>query len=252
MPELDDQIDRLYQLPLNQFTAARNALAKDAQRPAVKDLEKPNIAAWAVNQWYWRHRTDYDRLTRSSERLRDEHRKLLAGKPADLREAERVHRDAIRTAAERIRELLQEAGHVATDQTLNAVQQTLEALPAGGRPGRLTRPLQPLGFEALAGVSITNARRPQLRIVAPAKKPGEDARPGDLRRERELARQREKEERARKERQRQHEKQLKAAEAAMLRAEEAVKRAEKELAELRARRDAAVSEYQRARLRARE
>ena len=48
------------------------------------------------------------------------------------------------------------------------------------------------------------------------------------------------------------EKELKAAEAAMLRAEDAVKKAEKELAELKARRDEAVNDYQRARLRARE
>ena len=29
-PSLDTEIDRLYQLPLDEFTAARNALAKEA------------------------------------------------------------------------------------------------------------------------------------------------------------------------------------------------------------------------------
>jgi len=54
------------------------------------------------------------------------------------------------------------------------------------------------------------------------------------------------------ERRREAEKALKTAEAAMLRAEEAVKKAEKALGDLREKRDEAVSEYQRARLRVHE
>jgi hypothetical protein len=251
MSELDDQIDRLYQLPLDEFTAARNALAKSAKHPSVKELEKPNLAAWGVNQLYWHHRADYERLAKAGERLRAEHRKLLSGKSSDIRDAEKAHREALRTAADRIREALQSGGHAATDQTLQAVQETLEALPASEPPGRLTRPLKPLGFEALAGVSISPAAKPQLRVLPPPSAAAE-ASPRDVKRERELAKQREKEERERKERQREAQKELKAAEAAMLRAEEAVKQAERTLADLRAARDTAVSEYQRARLRAHE
>ena len=251
MPTIDDDIDRLYQLPLNDFTSARNALAKEAKRPTIKDLEKPNIAAWAVNQLYWQHRDVFDRLTKAAERLRGEHRKLLTGKASDIRDSEKAHRDAIREAVDHIKQVLQSAGHAASDQTLTAVQETLEALPTGERPGRLTKPLKPLGFEALAGVAISPSAKPALRVVKPSGKPQDESKP-DPKRERELAKQREKEERERKERQRQAEKELKAAEAAMLRAEEAVKKAEKSLAELRAARDEAVSEYQRARLRAHE
>ena len=49
---LDEQTDRLYQLPLDQFTAARNALAKEAgsEGASIKQLVKPPLAAWAVNQ----------------------------------------------------------------------------------------------------------------------------------------------------------------------------------------------------------
>jgi hypothetical protein len=249
---IENDIDRLYQLPLDEFTAARNALAKDTKRAAIKELEKPNLAAWAVNQLYWQHRDVYDRVVNASERLRGEHRKLLAGKSSDIRDAEKAHRDAIRDAAERVKHALKEGNHAATDQTLNAVQETLEALPSGDAPGRLTRPLRPMGFEALAGVSISPSAKPQLRVVQGSKTaPPEDS-PPDTKRERELAKQREKEERERKERQREAEKALKAAEAAMLRAEDAVKKAEKALSQLRAERDEAVSEYQRARLRAHE
>lgn len=257
MADIDDEIDRLYQLPLEEFTAARNSLAKTAKHASVRDLEKPNIAAWAVNQLFWRHRADYDRLTSAAERLRSEHRKLLSGKASDIREPEKVHREAIRNAMDRVKGLLQGAGHAASDQTLTAVQETLEALPAGDAPGRLTRPMKPMGFEALAGVSISPAAKPALHLVKRASEPspGKEAdrpTPRDLKRERELAKQREKEERERKERQREAEKELKAAEAAMLRAEDAVKKAERTLADLRQRRDEAVSEYQRARLRVHE
>jgi hypothetical protein len=250
-------IDALYQLPLEEFTSARNALAKELKQPEIKELEKPNVAAWAVNQLYWKERETHARLVKASERLRGEHRKLLAGKSSDIRDAEKAHRDVIRDAIEKIRGLLADAKQALSPATLTAVQETLEALPSQDAAGRLTRPLKPMGFEALSGVAIA----PGLRLVdKPADKEpagkaagaNEGDRKPDRARERQLAKQREKEEEERKERQREAERELKRAEAAMLKAEEAVKKAEKTLGELRAARDAAVSEYQRARLRARE
>ena len=148
------EIDGLYQVPLEQFTPERNALAKRAGKadPSIKALEKPNIAAWAVNQLYWRDRETYDALVTAAEALRGEHRKLLAGKSSDVRTTEKAHRDAIRTATERIKTLLEDANQAATPPTMTAVSETLAALPADVQPGRLTKPLKPLGFEALSGV----------------------------------------------------------------------------------------------------
>ncbi len=266
-PDIDADVDRLYQLPLDQFTGARNALAKELKRPAIKDLEKPSIAAWAVNQLYWKERSSYNQLTQAGERLRAEHRKLLTGKSADIRAAEQGHREALRTAVDKIKRLLNDSGHAATEATLTAVQETLEALPSDDRPGRLVKPRKPMGFEALAGIPSTSLRAGPSTSVA-AGRPRTPPRPGSgpagasglklvksvtvEKHQRDQAKRREKEERDRKERQREAEKELKAAEAAMLRAEDAVKKAEKALGELRATRDDAVSEYQRARLRARE
>jgi hypothetical protein len=138
------------------------------------------------------------------------------------------------------------------------VQETLESLPSADAPGRLTRPLKPLGFEALSGVAISPALRIVEKPPAPTKRSsaGSEAAAAeterDLARERQLAKEREQEERERRERHREAERELKRAEAAMLRAEEAVKNAEKALGELRAARDQAVSEYQRARRRVHE
>ena len=254
-PELDAQIDRLYQLPLDEFTEARNALAKELKRPTIKDLDKPNIAAWAVNQLYWKERSSYEKLTEAAERLRAEHRRLLTGKAANIRESETAHRDAIRAAADRIKSLLKSGGHAVTEATLAAVQETLEALPSADHPGRLSRSLKRAGFEALAG--IPSSVRKDDAPTSPGAKGSKSGglklvkSASDDKRQREEAKRREQEERERKERQREAEKELKDAEAAMLRAEEAVKKAEKALGELRAKRDEAVSEYQRARLRAR-
>ena len=69
---LDSEIDRLYQLPLDEFTSARNALAKTAGPDAarIRALVKPPIAAWAVNQLYWKKRNVWDDLIAASENAR--------------------------------------------------------------------------------------------------------------------------------------------------------------------------------------
>src|SRR5688572_30188797 len=75
--DIDAEIDELFQLPLAEFTGARNALAArlkkegraaDAER--VKALAKAPATAWAVNQLYWRHRKDIDRLIALGEKVR--------------------------------------------------------------------------------------------------------------------------------------------------------------------------------------
>lgn len=155
-PSLDSRIDALYQLPLDEFTAARNALAKDAGPDGreVKALQKPPLAAWAVNQVYWRHRPAYEALEEAATTLQAAHKALLSGKGADLRAAGKEHEEAIARALDAALAVLREAGHPATDATKSAIQTTLRALPAGDPPGRLTRVLQPGGFEMLSGIPM--------------------------------------------------------------------------------------------------
>ena len=168
-PDVEAEIDRLYQLSPSDFTAARNALAKTAGARAgeIKALEKPTAAAWAVNQVYWRQRKLYDRLVMAAERLRATHAKRIGGHEADTAAAETAHRTAMTAAADAAREILKQAGDAATPATLIAVNETLGTLPGGERPGRLTRPLRPQGFEALAGLlagaAATPARRAEIK-----------------------------------------------------------------------------------------
>ncbi len=151
---LDDEIDQLYQLPAGEFVAARNALAKRAGPGAatVKNLQKPNAPAWAVNQLYWTRRKTFDTLVDQAAKLRAAHSQMLSGKRADVAAAEGAHAEAVKAAAAEVREILSHAGDPATAATMMAVSDTLQALPGPDRPGRLVRPLKPRGFEALAGL----------------------------------------------------------------------------------------------------
>jgi hypothetical protein len=157
----DASLDALFQAPLAEFTAARNALARSAGAggAAIRAIEKPSAAAWAVNQVYWQHRRVYDRLVRAAERLRSGHARILKGQRVDLAPLDLAHRAAAREAGTRARDALVAAASPPTPATVRALQDTLLALPAPGPPGRLTRPLGPVGFEALGGLLQTAGRR---------------------------------------------------------------------------------------------
>jgi hypothetical protein len=157
---IDTEIDRLYQLPPDEFTAARNALAKDAgaDRAEVRALAKPPLAAWAVNQIYWKQRNVYEALIAASNELRKLHKAVLSGRQADIRDAGRAHDAAVEAALKAALGILRDESHPATDATRQAIMTTLRALPADDPPGRLTRTLQPGGFEMLAGLSIAGTK----------------------------------------------------------------------------------------------
>ena len=167
MDSLDQRIDALYQLPLAEFTAARNALAKTLTGDHVKDvraLKKPMVVPWAINQLFGRARPIYDRVLAKGQTLRAAQLASLKGlgrKKADVLSATEAHRKAIAEAVHRATQLSTTAG-VRPDAELLA--KTLEALSIAASPpstpGRLTDILQPPGFEALAGVTIAGAAAP--------------------------------------------------------------------------------------------
>lgn len=165
MARADDKIDELYQLPLDEFTPARNALAKESGNGAVKKLEKPNVAAWAVNQLYWRERKLYDDVIKTAGQVRTAHKLMLAGKSADVRAAEVFSKEAMRKAKDAIRRMLEAAGNKGADAVMMPIAETLDALPSTDPPGRLTKPLRRTGFEALQGVTV--AARPKVDSSKP-------------------------------------------------------------------------------------
>jgi len=154
---LDAKIDRLYQLALDEFTAARNTLAKSltgADATLVKKLVKPTVAPWAVNQVYWRARPVYDRLLKCGEKLRTAQIAALEGRKADVAAASAAHRRAI---ADAVREAERLTAGARAKPGADALSRTFETLSLTPTPpeahGRLTAELQPAGLEALAGIT---------------------------------------------------------------------------------------------------
>lgn len=171
--ELEERIDELYKLPLDEFTGARNALAKDSGEASVKKLEKPSVAAWAVNQLYWRERKLYDEVIKTSGQLHAAYKQQLAGKTPDVRAVEVFQKEAMRRAKHAIRRMLEEAGNRGADAVMMPITETLDALPSTDRPGRLTKPLRRTGFEVLQGVTIAARAKDAPPRIEPKKTPAE-------------------------------------------------------------------------------
>ena len=128
-------IDRLYSLPLAEFTPERDELAKRLRKDgdadaanAVKALKKPSVAAWAVNQ-VQRDRPDEVReLIDVTEELHRVYKKLsAAGARERLEEAAEMQRKLIQSLARCASQLLEAGGHAPSDATLQKVADTLRA-----------------------------------------------------------------------------------------------------------------------------
>jgi hypothetical protein len=156
---LDREIDRLYGLPLGEFTAERDALARrlrgDGQRDEAAEvggLRKPVLAAWVVNRLARERRNDVRALVAAAAAIR-------AGKP----EADERFRTAADDLVRAARELLVAEGRMASDAVVRDVATTLRSAAAADPElltgGRLTEPVEATGFEAMAG-AVAPAKRP--------------------------------------------------------------------------------------------
>jgi hypothetical protein len=186
---LESKIDELYRAPLGDFIEARAALARsltgdDARR--VRKLAKPTAVPWAVNQVYWRARPLFDRLLKSGAHLRDAQVASLEGKRADVRAALEAHRKAIAEAVKTAEQIAAADGlHPSADALLRSLETlSLTSAPVNvvkaDAPGRLTKPLLPVGFAALSGLKIAapaeHDQKDRETSAARKKKAAEDAR----------------------------------------------------------------------------
>ena len=152
---LDPQIDELYKLPLDEFTKARNTLAKTLSGGDKKDvaaLVKPSVPMWVVNQLYWQDAPTYKALIDASEKLRAAHRAALAGRKIDTRKPDELHRTTIEKAFAKASAIAQKHGMTITPTVRDAVRRTLSALPTDEAPGRITREPPAAGFSLLTGI----------------------------------------------------------------------------------------------------
>ena len=163
LDELEDDVDALFQLPLAEFTGARNTLATGLKKSGrgdeavrVKALAKPSISAWAVNQLYWDHREEFDQLIALGGRI---HKAQQSGKVAEMRTALDARRETLTELSDLATSVLRDAGNNPAPDTIHRITTTLEGISAyasrgdGPRPGRLTNDVDPPGFESLAGFS---------------------------------------------------------------------------------------------------
>jgi hypothetical protein len=169
--ELEEELDRLYGLPLEEFTGERNALAarlrKEGEADAaaeVRGLPKPSLSAWLVNQLARREREGVRRLLDAGEALRRAQAAALRGGSGDeLREASAAERRLVRELTGRAGELAAEAGKPASTAMLDRVSTSLAAAAVDeeGRRllerGRLERDLEQTGFEALGALAAAPA-----------------------------------------------------------------------------------------------
>ena len=161
--KFDADVDALFKLPLSEFIGARKTLASQLKKEGrandaelVQTLAKPPISAWAVNQLYWNYRAAFDRLMATGQRFRKAQTSRQSAKAGDMREALESRREALSELSDLATEVLRNAGHNPSLDTIRRITTTLEGMSAyasladGPTPGRLTQDVDPPGFESLA------------------------------------------------------------------------------------------------------
>jgi hypothetical protein len=160
--------DALYGLPLERFTPERNALARKLRQEgnrnaadAVSKLQKPTVAAWAVNQLVRTQRREVGAMFEAGDALHKAQADVLArrGSAGELRRAAERERAAVAKLMEKARGLLTSQGHELSQATLERVAETLDAAALDQdarsrvRDGRLERELRHIGLGAAGSVA---------------------------------------------------------------------------------------------------
>ncbi len=138
--DLDALTYELYALPREDFTAARDAVAKQARTAgqrdvaaAVKKLAKPNAAAWLANMLAREHAGD----VRALLDLGDELRAATAARDgAELRRLAPRQNKLVTDLVAAARRLGEAAGTRVTDDTARGLDETLRAALADSGLGR--------------------------------------------------------------------------------------------------------------------
>jgi len=244
----EDRVDVLYGFPLDEFTPARDTLAKElrkeGQREAaewVRRLPKPSAPAWVVNQLARTQSAEVKELEAAGQALRDTHELLIAGKVGseELGLAGDRQREAIAGLIDKAQGLLDSNGQAPSRATLEKAGQTLEAVALDDQTrsafatGRVTRESRPVGLGLLGGAAFAPPPAPERKPDRRQDKRGDDARAKErarIRKELETAKE---EERVRRR--------------AIESAEQEAEQARREVERARSRLETAESELERAR-----
>jgi DNA repair exonuclease SbcCD ATPase subunit len=162
---LTEAADELYALPPEEFTAARNAKAKEIQaagdRPLaaeVRKLGRPSAAAALANQLVRSDPSALEPVLDLGVSLRQAAASLDG---AAMRTLSREQHQVIAPLLRQAKALSVDAGRPASEQTLRELEATLRAAIADGEAaeqlmsGRLTGPLEHTGFGPSPGPRLT-------------------------------------------------------------------------------------------------
>ena len=151
-------VDELYGLPTAEFTAARNARAKElrgtdrALADRVKDLPRPSTAAWAVNLLAREHGEELEQLLGLGAQLREAQEQLDGAELRELNKQQHLVLAGIRRQAEAA---AAGAGQPLSESVARQVVATVRAGMAEPeaadvvRSGQLVRDLESTGFGAV-------------------------------------------------------------------------------------------------------
>jgi DNA repair exonuclease SbcCD ATPase subunit len=180
MAGLDDEVERLYGLPLEEFTPARNELATRLKRDGnadaaaeVKGLAKPSRVAWVLNQLARQEPELVRRLLEAGDELRSvQEHALGGGKGEELRTAISAERAAV---DELVRAARSGAGAGLSQDLLDRVRASLSAVAGNDEAreqlerGTATAEFEHVGFPGLAPAASSPTSAPAPRAPRPSR-----------------------------------------------------------------------------------
>ena len=171
----DEVADELYALPPEQFTASRNARAREAKAAGDREtaariaaLRKPTVLAWLVNLLVRELPDEIGGFLDLGDALRDA-TATLSG--PELRQLSGQRHRLVQALVRQTRELARQAGYRMTEDVARGLEETLAAAltdPAVAeqlRAGRLTSGLTATGFPPAPGDARARPPRPASTAV---------------------------------------------------------------------------------------
>ncbi|MGE3841176.1 MAG: hypothetical protein AB7I50_06285 [Vicinamibacterales bacterium] len=161
--DLERNIDGLFRLALDHFIAGRHTLAAALKAAArkedaatVRQLAKPSLAAWALNQVWWNDRQAFRSMLDAGSRLLAEQQASLSGRSSRVRQAVEDRQAAVERVVSLAVRALGGPDRVSptTHQRLIATCEGLAsgAVVAGAEPGRLVDVVAPAGLDTLVAM----------------------------------------------------------------------------------------------------
>src|SRR6267154_2060538 len=188
MGAMADELDELYEVKPDEFTALRTKLAAAAKQRGDTDTakqisaaRKPTTAAWVVNRLALRDRDIRTRLAGLGERLKDAHSAMDGDRIRALStEQRRLVDDVARTAFEEAE--LGAPSAALRDDVTGTLQAAIADPDVASRLGRLTKAEQWSGFGEFGDTTMvfTQMRKTTNR-KKPAEEPQQDAKRDDKR-----------------------------------------------------------------------